>query len=242
METKKRAAGFAEAVREMELTPEDEARLEARKEQAAGRGFGSVEELDEAEAAAEKKATEDPDPLTAAADDPGEEEPGIPPWVMVPEGFSFPRGGRQVGFMRFPSEWTTRPDAGVAFAGPEHDKLARDGSKTIKYKMAGKLHRQCILWSLSVADEKLARAAARGDSLALYEELAKRTIRAIDGRVPDRDKGDLGEVSVKRFWEEIGPAFRQAIVNYYHRTHTLTDEQAAHFLVFGLAVRSAVTG
>jgi hypothetical protein len=155
--------------------------------------------------------------------------------------------GRQVAFLRFPSEWTVRPDKGVIYEGTDSSPAYQ-----------GKPHRQCILWSLSIADEKLARVDARGDSLALYPEMAKRMIRAIDGQVVDWSTGAVSRETgvsmatgrptgerhahVPTFWEEIGPGPRQLIVNHFHKTHSLDLEKQAHFLLHCCVVRSAVAG
>jgi hypothetical protein len=229
--TAKPSKSFAASVQESMLTPEEEAELEAKKGRAVERGLGSVEELDELEAKeAEQVAAQDAQDAQVAA--PADEGP--PPWVVIPQNMKFPEG-RQIVFMRFPSEWTTRPKAGLVWGGPDTFK-----NSSIDYPFKGKPHRQCILWTLSVNDERLARKAAGGESLVVFEELAKRCIRAIDGQVADLTRGRLG--NVPQFWEEIGPACRQQIVNYYHRSHSLSEEQRQVFFLFGAVARSAVTG
>lgn len=214
---------FAE-IREQALSPEDEAILEQKKNKAADGGFSTVEEME----AAEKRA-EERDPLAAKAAAPGDGD--VPPWVVIPPNLSFPRG-RQVAFVRFPSAWTTRPEKGLVYEGPEAGPYA------------GKPHRQAILWTLSIADEKFARADAKGDSLAVYNEMAKHCVRAIDGVVVDWSTGAVatGPGHVPTFWEEVGPACRSLLVNYYHRSHALSREDAAHFFLSCFVVRSAVAG
>jgi hypothetical protein len=115
------------------------------------------------------------------------------------------------------------------------------------------------VWTLSIADEKLARVDARGDALAFVPEMAKRMIRAIDGNVVDWSTGAVNreqavsagtgasvatgrETHVPTFWEEIGPSFRQLVINHFHKTHTLDPEQAAYFFMRCYAVRSGRPG
>ena len=222
-------------IRELGMTPEDEALLEREKEEAAAAGFSSVPEFKKvraAQAAARGAQKAQESPLEAAANHPG--VPGeIPPWVVVPQALRFPRN-RQVSFLRIPSDWTTDHSKGLVYPG-EDPKAGR---------YAGKRHRQCILWSLSIADEKLARNAARGEPLAVYSEMAKRMVRAIDGHFVSWETGDVqrdGDLGhVPTFWEDIGPAARSLLVNHYHSTHALSKDQINHFFLGCVVTLSSV--
>jgi hypothetical protein len=241
---KKAPATFGEAIQEMALSAEDEALLEAKKTSAADRGFSSVEDYEASERRREKEAAESP--LAAKAADPGSPTE-IPPWVVVPGNLRFPIG-RAVGFVRFLSSWTTRPDKGLVAAEDDPFPAFR-----------GKLFRQAILWSLSIADEKFARLDSRGDNLALVGEMAKRQIRAIDGSVVDWSTGAVNreqavsaghggsaatgrETHVPTFWEELGPACRQLLVGHWHKTHNLGVKDEALFFMHCYVVRSVVAG
>jgi hypothetical protein len=236
-----RPESFQQTVKVMELNSDEERRLEAKKTEAADRGFESVEDLE-----AQEESDAD-SPLAAAADDPGEPDgPEVPPWVQIPEGMTLPVG-RTLAFLRFPSAWTTRPEKGLTWEGKE---------KNPKYQ--GKLHRQCILWTLSVADEKLARNAAKGDSFALVQEMAKRQIRAIDGMVVDWSTGAVDRSAgrslgigqegvapkghVPSFWDEVGPAIRSILVSHYQKSHTFEREQFEHFFLNCYVVRRGEAG
>jgi hypothetical protein len=237
-------ATFGEAIREMSLSPDEEDLLERKKSAAADRGFSSVEDYEADERRREREAAESP--LAAKAADPGDPNE-IPKWALIPGSLRFPIG-RQVGFFRFLSDWTTRPDKGT---------LAGEDDPFPPFR--GKLFRQCILWSLSIADEKLARAASAGDPLAVVGEMSKRMIRAIDGNVVDWSTGAVNreqatfagsgksasvgrESHVPTFWEEIGPGCRQLVTAHYYKTHMLDRGAQEAFFMHCCVVRSAVAG
>jgi hypothetical protein len=100
--------------------------------------------------------------------------------------------------------------------------------------------RDCVFWDLSVADEKLARAAARGGD-ALHE-LAKRIIRTVDGHRADWSGKRAAPGSVDRFWDEIGGKCRPLIVNAYWKLHSLSTEETADFFLHCITFRTAVAG
>lgn len=126
--------------------------------------------------------------------------PGMPPWALVPETLALPPG-REVVFMRFKAAWTDYPSKG---------------------------DRQCILWTLTDNDEKHAAKRARGDSTRGIVELAKGCVRAMDGHRADWTT-PVGPGSVDRFWNDIGTKCRQMVVNYYFKTHALSQEEQADF-------------
>ena len=150
-------------------------------------------------------------PLREAADRPPEADHPVIAMVPVPPDLAFPPW-KQIGYFLFKPGLTERPDLG---------------------------NRTCVTWGLSVADERLSKQAARGDSSRTYEELAKRTIRVLDGvRADWTGKGGRG--SVNRFWEEIGPKARSFIINAYMQTHTPTAEETADFFVNCTTYRTSV--
>jgi hypothetical protein len=162
--------------------------------------------------AREDEAEGDKSPLEKKADDPGDPD-AIPGWVTFPPQFKMP-AGKSIAFMQFRAAWTDRPEKG---------------------------DRQCILWPLSDADEKLALKRTRGESARTLSELAKQMIKAIDGVKADWT-GKAGPGNVERFWDEVGSKCRQQIQNFYLKTHSLTAEEQADFFLSCLCVRTSVAG
>lgn len=142
------------------------------------------------------------------------EEVPIPAWVRMPPDLVVPPW-KTVGYMLFPPWLTKRPDLG---------------------------DRTCITWGLSVVDERLARSAARSDSSRMYEEMAKRMIRSIDGARADWTGKRGGTGDVNKFWEEIGNKARMFLINQYLQTHNPTTEETARFFLECVAYRSSVGG
>jgi hypothetical protein len=175
-------------------------------------GAPRLTEAEQHEVEAEEDAP-DPSPLASKAADPGDEDE-LPEWVKMPGGLAIPPY-KQVGYMRFKPELTERPDLG---------------------------ERTCVTWGLSVADERLARQAARGESTRLYEEMAKRTIRVVDGHRADWAGRKTAAGSVVRFWEEIGPKARMFVINQYLQTHTPNAEETADFFLNCCVYRTAAVG
>lgn len=145
---------------------------------------------------------EDDEPEIAGVDGPEEEANAQPDWAIIPKGVKPPRKGKSIAFMRFPAEWTTDPSKG---------------------------DRWCACWEIGETEERLAYGRARGDMHRSMSELAKATIRVVDGHKADwSGVGKAGSVS--EFWTGIGAKGRQMIRNYYVRTHTVsTREQDAFF-------------
>lgn len=135
---------------------------------------------------------------------------GAPPWVKIPEGFKFPRG-RQVAFIRFRAAWTDTPDKG---------------------------ERQCILWALTDADEKVALSRAMGDVNRAANELAKQMVRGIDGYVADWS-GNEGSGNIDRWWTEIGGRCRGMLVRIFTQLHVLNDEERKDFFESCIVLRTA---
>ncbi len=147
-----------------------------------------------------------------AVDDEAELAKEIPPWVKLPEekNFKMPGKGRLVWFMRFRARLTDAPHKG---------------------------ERQCILWSLTEEDEKIAITRTWGNNALIPAEMGKMMIRAVDGRAVNWD-GNPTPASGKHFWREIGAAYRQMIINNYLMTHTLKLEDRVDFFDDCLAVRT----
>jgi hypothetical protein len=135
---------------------------------------------------------------------------GLPGWVKIPQDLEFPPRGVTWCCMRFEPEWTDRPDAG---------------------------ERQCILWNLSVGDEKFARKRARGDAESMLDEQAKQMIRAIDGQRIDYGSPN-SPYSPDRFWDEIGKKCRMLVMNYFMKVHTLEPAEKLHFFANCLVART----
>lgn len=124
----------------------------------------------------------------------------VPEWIKIPPSLKIPEG-KEVQFVRFLAKWTDKPHLG---------------------------ERQCILWSLSSADEKLAMKRTRGDSMAALQEATKQSIRVIDGAKADWT-GRFGLGNVDTFWNDIGPKCRNALAAIYHKTHHLEALEQLHF-------------
>lgn len=89
--------------------------------------------------------------------------------------------------------------------------------------------RWCTVWQITETEEKLAYNRARGDQHRAVTELAKATIRVIDGTKADWSGDLFKKGSVAEFWGSIGPKGRLMIRNYYIRTHMVTDEETLDF-------------
>lgn len=155
---------------------------------------------------------EDPgalDRLEQAAADPREVK--VPDWAPLPTGFKI-QPGKRVSFFRFRAKWTDKPEKG---------------------------DRWCMVWNLTEAEESASYKRCRGEQSRTFPELAKSTIRVVDGHVADRT-GTGGPASVALFWNDIGTACRQLIQNYYLKTHTLNQEEQADFFANCLVVTTAV--
>ncbi len=155
-------------------------------------------------------------PLAAAAERAGQEgEHGasIVARVPIPGGLVIPPW-RQIGYFIFKPDLTERPDLG---------------------------ERTCVTWGLTVAEERLAKQAMRGDGTRSYEEMTKRMIRCMDGVKADWS-GKGGKGNVNHFWEEIGPKARTFLINGYLQTHTPSPQETADFFLNCTTYRTSVGG
>lgn len=134
----------------------------------------------------------------------------LPDWAKeaLPVDLKLPQGGKQIAILRLESGLT--------------DAQAM-GDRTI------------VIWNLTVRDERLARTRARGHADWLYDEYAKRMLRAIDGKAVL----DTASAVVDRFWDEIGSKYRGHLVSWYVRTHNLSDEERLRFFTNNVVIRTA---
>lgn len=173
--------------------------------------FEVVDEVDEVseESTPDEGGTDDAPKPPAKMPEASGDE--LPEWAVVPAGLKVPRG-RQVIFLRFPGAMT-------------HANWKGD--------------RQCVVWTLSDTDEKVAHKRCAGDSNRVSAELTKQMIRAIDGSVADwgAAKGTAG--SIDEFWREIGPKGRQLLMRVYVQTHHPDEAEVRDFFERCIAVRTA---
>lgn len=151
--------------------------------------------------------------VEAAEVDPDGDE-GIPEWVKVPEGFKKPPKGKKIIVLRFKAEWTDDPSKG---------------------------DRQCIVWSLTLSDERNAITRARGVRERLLSEMTMATIRYIDGEPVDWTRRNRAADPVV-FFDEIGPKCRAQLENIYNAQHNLNAEDQLSFFGECLHVVEAATG
>lgn len=135
------------------------------------------------------------------------ESPEIPDWLELPPNTVLP-SGRNVTFIRFRSRWTDTP---------------------------GKGDRTCVIWNLSVQDEKIAVNRANTQNTSVVRELSKQTIRYIDGKKVDWTTGVHSKI--ERFWDEIGFACREKIAGLYSKNHSLTMEDEKDFFEHCICVK-----
>jgi hypothetical protein len=138
----------------------------------------------------------------------------LPAWARdaIPPDLKIPKG-ETVYVMRFLAPWTK--------------------SKTVD--------RTCVLWSLSIGDEKLANQRGGDNSQNTLLELAKQMVRAIDGHRIDYT-GRKPEASIDKWWNDIGRKCRTLIVSTFIRMHSLSDDERAYFLAHCVAARTLFVG
>lgn len=170
----------------------------------------SVEQLQESKRAVDSSAIDDEefdeneDNLPPHKEKPDAREKDLanqpPEWFNVPVNWRLPKGGKQVYFHKFLSEWTDIPEKG---------------------------ERQCAIWSNTVGDERFASVNARGkgDERNL-EENTKRMIRVVDGEVADWTGRTA---NVEKFWNEIGPKCRSILKQKYLMLHVMSPMEKMLF-------------
>ncbi len=153
-------------------------------------------------------AREDPAVAELAPDEGAD---SLPAWAQqaIPQGLEVPMG-RTLVVMRFRAEWTDARHLG---------------------------DRTCVVWNLSVGDEKLANSRAGDNVFSNTMEMAKQMIRAIDGAVIDYS-GKTRGASVDHFWNEIGKKCRGMVISHFVRAHSLTLAEKMDFLARCLVART----
>lgn len=161
---------------------------------------------EETEDLAVQEMSEEAAEAVLAGQEPEEEKAdagdSVPPWASIPKGVKMPKPGCSVAFIRIPAAWTMDPGRG---------------------------DRWCACWMIGETEERLAYQRSRGDMQRSVNELAKATIRIIDGQKADWSGVATKAGSVSEFWSAIGPKGRHMIRNYYVRTHTVSDEEVLDF-------------
>lgn len=133
----------------------------------------------------------------------------VPEWAIVPKDLRPPKG-RQVIFLRIPAKLTDVPLKG---------------------------ERQCIVWTLSDGDEKLAAERCEGKAGRASAEYTKQMIRSVDGAVASWMK-PTGPGSLDEFWREIGGKGRNLLMRVYSQLHLADDDELRDFFENCIAVRT----
>lgn len=207
----------------MELEPEEEE--SSTDEQANLEAAAAAEAADAADKAKSTEAAAD----TLKVKLPTPRAGGAPPWVMLPDGFRFPRE-KQVLFLRFKSAWTDAPWKGEPMIDPA------TGSHEIDENGEVVLYRQCVCWPINTADKKLAIARAQRDPNRAGDELAKQMIRVHDGL--ESDWGVVRGNGIEMFWNELGEKCRHLVTRIFTQLHVLDTNGTRDFLTNCIEVRS----
>lgn len=168
---------------------------------------------DEAEGVDPEEQEEAPEAPAPRAALPASSGDDIPEWALLPATLKVPKA-RQVVFLRFPPALTGNPLRG---------------------------ERQCIVWTLSDGEEKLANDRTGGSSARAAAEFTKQMIRAVDGVAVDWSK-PKGPGSLDEFWREVGPKGRNMLMRIYTQLHLASDEETRDFFENCVAVRTASLG
>jgi hypothetical protein len=137
----------------------------------------------------------------------------LPEWAReaIPADLTIPPG-RTVVVMKFLPEWTDAVHKG---------------------------ERTCVMWNLSVGDEKLANQRGGDNYHNNLIEKAKQMIRAIDGRIVDYT-GKNPTANLDTWWNEIGLKCRALVTNHYYRAHSLTTTEKMDFLAHCCVARTCL--
>jgi hypothetical protein len=198
--------------------------------------FGEGPSIDEEE---EKEEGQEP-PVPALEEEPeGEEAAGEgdrPAWGMlaVPEGMRLPQGA-PITFLRFRTAWCDYRARGkgimTGYREPRVPGKPEEGMVVREH-----LSRVLVLWPLTYAEERQALRRAK-DNATTYDELAKGTIRAVDGMRIDWTgayaKKENGGIlySANNLWEELGPKCRPLVIANYRQMSALSNEDLQSFLL-----------
>jgi hypothetical protein len=134
----------------------------------------------------------------------------LPDWAEIPADMQIPKGV-QVSFLRFRAGWTMNPSLG---------------------------ERSCVVWVLTDLDEHVAHGRCKDNLNAAAGELAKQTIRVVDGVKVNwgARRGEPGNVD--DFWRDIGPKCRSLVTRYWSQTHTMDAAEVSYFFEHCVAVRT----
>lgn len=156
----------------------------------------------------------DEDSLDGTHDPSSEDANALPDWALhcMPPDLVVPPE-RRMAVMRFKPAWTDMPSKG---------------------------ERSVVVWGLTIAEERLAIKASRGDGSSVTDELAKRMVRAIDGKVVGW--GTTGTQETSRLWRELGVKCVDMIRRHYVIEHSLKAEQKLDFLANCYVARTNVAG
>lgn len=155
-------------------------------------------EIDALAAGEEVEPADESDEEAAAAADADVISDQPPKWAQVPDDLKMPPPGKAVIYVRIKAELTDYPDKG---------------------------DRQCIMWNLTYADEKLAHKRCHGDPLRSLPEMVRAMVRSHDGV-----KTNWGNPRVfDQWWDEIGGRARQLLQGIYLKRQGLTDVQRVDF-------------
>jgi hypothetical protein len=164
-------------------------------------------------------ATQPPQEASAVPDE-GEGPEDGEPGVQAP---SKPRTGHPEWFVMPPNGIppVVKPGTPVAYVRM-HARLTADPSRG---------ERQCMLSLLRVKDQDQAHQRMRGvsDPMKAAAEYTKGCIRVIDGHLADWGTPLTPPAGVDIFWEEIGPAYRQRLTEWYLATHQMRQEDRLDF-------------
>lgn len=213
-------------VRSAKASPDEVAELDGgppagdalEGEQEPGEGDGGATDADQLEDLVEEK-----DVARAMRGEDGrvsEERSKLPAWAVLPPDFN-PPPGVSIMFVKLRAEWTQAPEKG--------DRIL-------------------VLWDITVGDEKLAHARARGEAWRTVPELAKQMVRYVDQQRTDFSglssaqvtRRGLGTYPVEELWQEIGYKCRSLLQGLFLKTHQLSNAEKVDFFTNCLAVRTAV--
>ncbi len=209
MDTTQRDRDIADLARQAAIIADNYRRRFPRVESRDLEEHGRTRETATAPVAREEELR-DPAIEDLAASAPDGDVSALPQWARdaIPESLRIPEG-ETVYVMRFLREWT------------------KDRRQD----------RTCVMWQLSVGDEKLANQRGGDNSGNVLMELSKQMVRAVDGKKVDYSGRNQG-ASLDAWWNAIGRKCRTLIVSTFIKVHSLSDAEKAYFLAHCVAART----
>ena len=128
----------------------------------------------------------------------------VPPWAetLLRDAGVTPPKGRVIWYIKCRSTMTHTPERG--------DRII-------------------ALWTISDIEEDMAATRASGKPQSVFlKECAKLMIRAFDGHKALWG-GGKHEGNARQLWEDIGPKYRELIVNLYLKTHRISKDEGYDF-------------